>query len=149
MQAIEVSFDKNARGQALWGLLALVGVVLLVALALLGRAVTPEPARALNWQDWRARKLERAYRAELGQLRDAGEQLAEALQAAPDPIRVGLLHDRLVQRHSDGMAALAQERAALLDANQAVYAWALGAAGEEEAQDVLKAALEVLADDSR
>lgn len=143
MPAIEITLDRQSR-QWLMAIAVLVGIVSVLALGALGRAVTPAPGRLLSWGDWQALKLERQYRAELAALRNSAEQLAQALDSAPDPIRVGLLHDRLAQTHHVGVLALMQPRTALLAANEAVYAWALASLSRAEALAVVQTALESL-----
>lgn len=143
MPAIEITLDRQSR-QWLMAIAVLVGIVSVLALGVLGRAVTPAPGRTLTWGDWQAFKLERQYRAELAALRNSAEQLAAALNSAPDPIRVGLLHDRLTQKHHTGVLPLINQRAAVLAANNAVYEWALASLSHEQAVMFVRVALDSL-----
>lgn len=144
MPTIEITLDRGTR-QWLVLLAAMSSVIGMLALGALGRLVTPLPGRLLTWSDWQAFKLERQYQIELASLRNSAEQLAAALDVAPDPIRVGLLHDRLAQRHHTGVTALANQRTALLAANEAVYAWALASLTRERTLELVQIALDGLA----
>lgn len=142
MRSIEISLDRERHW--LIAVAIVIGLLTVVGLGALGRAVTPPPGRLLSWADWQAFKLERQYRTELAQLRANADELAQALNTLPDPIRVGLLHDRLLQRHHTGLSALEPDRAALLTANEAVYQWATGALSREQALTAVQVTLEAL-----
>lgn len=146
--AIEISLDPTARRWlSVFGVL--LALVTVLGIGWLGQVVTPNPARLLTWDDWQALKIERQYRAELAALRTDVGELAAALRVAPDPIRIGLLHDRLAQRHQTGLPLLAQHRAALLAANDAVYAWALTELAQTDAEFSVQEAVNVLGPDDR
>lgn len=119
MRSIEISLDREHRW--LMVVAIVLGLLAVVGLGALGHAVTPPPGRLLSWADW-----------------------LQALNTLPDPIRVGLLHDRLLQRHHTGLSALEPDRAALLTANEAVYQWATGALSREQALTAVQVTLEAL-----
>jgi hypothetical protein len=126
-----------------WWLVGL-GLALLIAATWLGYIYTPTPARLFTPSDWTTLKVEQVYQAEREQLRVSVTELAQVLQSTPDPVRVGLLHDHVVQVHQAGLPLLAEQRALVITAAEGVYGWASGANSYEAAVTVVEAAIESL-----
>lgn len=136
---IEVELGKGWH----WALLPL-ALLVLVGLVLLGRSVTPKGSSLLTPAEWGLLKAERAYREELGDLRQAAEELAALLNARPDPVRAGLAADRAEQLALEGQPALALQREALTRAAEAVRLWAMGGGSREDAEVALAEAVQLL-----
>ena len=136
---MEISLDFT---RAWRGILAL-GLVL--ALALIGRAVTPtlDAETALLTADlWHATALARRVGAEIVRLdSDARTLRGLAAQDAPDAIQAMLLAQRIYAAHDRGTAATAPARQALIAAAEATARFASGGASRESAVDAVNAAL--------
>ena len=126
---------------------ALALLILLIALAglgALGRAVTPPGDTLLAWSDWQVLRARQAYRAELAQLRQDAESLADLLSLAPDPVRAQMLAEQVLRHTAEGQDALAAQRLAVSEAAYYVRDWAVGAADYATAQEALSFAFQAL-----
>lgn len=147
---LEIIIDSLPSRRAILQWAAAGMIVLGIALpALLGRGYSttndsPSGVRILTWQDWQMGKLQAAYEQELAALRNDWDALNTVLAQPPDPIAAGLLHDRISSSRMNGLSALANHRAALLAANDAVYDWASAANTFENAAAAMQTALDVL-----
>ena len=133
-------------------ILPLVGTLLILtpALILLGRALTPTPARIVTWTDWQVRQARDAYAAELADLRRDAAVLADLLNAdVPDPVQAQLVANQIALRWRQGQPALSVRRDGLITAAQAVSDWAVGALPRETARQVVAEQLAALAEVER
>jgi hypothetical protein len=128
-------------GTVRWTMAMPIIVVALAALMLLGRATTPPDGGVLTPSQWRLRQAERAYAVELTGLRSAASDLVDLVNAGPDPVRAGLLADRIDQLTLSGQPSLDVQRQALRDASEAVRSWAMGGASRDEAVAALDNAI--------
>jgi hypothetical protein len=119
-------------------------IVLLAGLVLIGRAVTPPGGGILTPSAWKLRQAERDYLAEMDELRQEAQELADILNRAPDAVRAGLAADRIAQLTASGHAALSLQRQALSDAAEAVRLWAMGGSERLEAEEALSTAIALL-----
>lgn len=141
---MEIDLSNVRKDGVLYGVL---GVLVLFLLALLGRAYTPADGRLLTWQEWQVRKLQQAYRAERLLLLEDVHRLAELLAGEPDPARAQVVVQEVRRDLLDGrVEALADERALVADAAQAVLDWASGVGEYNATVDAVEAALEALDD---
>ena len=131
-------------GRGWWWRLLLVAPVLFTGLALLGRSVTPSGGSLLTPAEWQLHRAERAYSQELGRLRDEAENLAGLLNRIPDPVRAGAAAERITQETLEGQPSLKLQRAALLQAAEAVRLWAMGGGDRETAQAALDDTIRLL-----
>lgn len=128
-------------------MLAGIGLIVLLALMLIGRAFTPEGGRVLSWQEWQIRKLQKAQRVEQAQLLKNADRLAELLADEADPARVQVVVQGIRRDISKGtVEALADERQKVADAAQAVLDWAIGIGDYNAAVNAVQEALEALDD---
>lgn len=139
---MEIDLRNIRKDGVLYGV---AGVLVLFLLALLGRAYTPADGRLLTWQEWQVRKLQQAYRAEHQVLIADVNVLAELLAGEPDPARAQVVVQGIRRHLAGGQAeALANERAQVADAAQAVLDWASGTGDYNAAVDAVAAAQEAL-----
>ena len=103
----------------------------LASLVLIGRAVTPLGGGILTPSAWKLRRAEREYAAEVIQLRQEAQALADILNHAPDAVRAALTADRITQLTASGNPALSLQRQALTNAAEAVRLWAMAPTQEE------------------
>lgn len=136
---IELEFGKGMRNVVLP--LAL-GVI--VGLAAIGHAMTPEGGGLLTPSAWQLRSAERVYAAELAGLRRQAEALADLVDQAPDAVRAGMAADRIEQLTRDGHPALSLQREALAEAAIEVRLWAMGGAERQQTEEALTHAIDVL-----
>ncbi len=148
---MEIELDLTGKKQTTWYTIGIgVFLLLLVGLAFLGRAFTPDSdasaSHLLTWQDWRLLKAERAYQHELETLRADADQLSQALNGQPNPVTVQLLAESILHHTGtmDGDPALEAARAALGQAAQDVRDWASGILDRDTALASLQKAIELL-----
>jgi hypothetical protein len=125
----------------------LIGLAALVALALLiwiGSVFTPEGEKTLTWTEWQVVKAQRAYQQELDGLQMEASNLADLLNASPDPVRAQIVAERIQRLAADGQPSLHYQREKLALAAQAVSSWAVGAGDRETAAQSLEEAIQVL-----
>lgn len=113
--------------------LVVIGLIAVLTIGALGRAVTPEGDKVLTWGEWKILKAQKVYVEEIQQLRKMSDELAGLLNNRPDPVRVQMQVDRLEKELADGQASLSEQRTALFDAAEAVRAWSLGQVSRETA----------------
>lgn len=149
----EVELDLSRWREAFrhWPLYAaLVGLLFITLVGVMGWRMTPlTPAgapRFLTWDDWQAFHIRQQVARELAALRRESQALADLLQDTPDPVRAGLALTRIRQLTAGGQPILASQRQALLDAAQAVNAWAAGAETQADATAALQAVIRALAE---
>ncbi len=140
---IEISFLPGVERYAKI-ILAVAALFVVMALAVVGRAVTPDPARLIDGDDWRARKIAGQYERELAALRTDAESLATALDGAPDAVAASILAGRIARSHHSGLDLLANQRSAVIAAAEAVRLWAQGGLSRDEAASAVRGALEAL-----
>ncbi len=143
---VEIEFDPRLQRLLVPGTAA-AGILVLLVLALAGRAVTPVEEgrpRLLSYADWQAMKAERAFRAERDRLRRDVEVLAAMLEARPDPVRAMLLRDRIRRETAGGHPALEGARSKVRAAAEAVADWAAGGADREAGRRAVEEAAEAL-----
>jgi hypothetical protein len=141
---LEIDLSGVKKGN--W-MLAGIGLIVLLALMLIGRAFTPEGGRVLSWQEWQIRKLQKAQRVEQAQLLKNADRLAELLADEADPARVQVVVQGIRRDISKGtVEALADERQKVADAAQAVLDWAIGIGDYNAAVNAVQEALEALDD---
>lgn len=127
----------------------MLALVLLAGLALVGHAVTPPGGGILTPSAWNLRQAEREYEAELGELRQAAQDLADILNRAPDAVRAGLAADRIAQVTASGHPGLALQRQALSEATEGVRLWAMGGDDRAAAEEALARAASLLKGEGR
>ncbi len=128
-------------------MLAGIGLIILLALMLIGRAFTPEGDRLLTWQEWQIHKLQKAQRVERQQLLEDANRLADLLADEADPARVQVVVQDVRRNLSKGtVEVLADERQMMADAAQAVLDWAIGIGDYNAAVNAVQKALEALDD---
>lgn len=128
-------------------MLAGIGLIILLALMLIGRAFTPEGDRLLTWQEWQIHKLQKAQRVERQQLLEDANRLADLLADEADPARVQVVVQDVRRNLSKGtVEVLADERRKVADAAQAVLDWAIGIGDYNAAVNAVQEALEALDD---
>jgi hypothetical protein len=137
---IELEFGKGIRN-----VLLPLASGLLIGLAAIGRALTPEGGGLLTPSAWRLRTAERAYATELTELRRQAEALADLMNDPPDAVRAGIVADRIEQLTRDGEPGLTLQRQALVEAATQVRLWSMGGAERQQAEEALAQAIEVLA----
>jgi len=123
---MEVDFTALKKGWVLWTVAI---ILVLVGLAFFGKAFTPENNAVLSWQEWKVRKLQRAYQEEHAQLVQDAVILADILNQnpSPDPARVQVQLEAIRSHLRQGsVTALEKDRAALGMAVQAVQDWSIG-----------------------
>ncbi len=121
---IDLSHLEDHQWTALWvGL----GLVVLVALALLGRTYTSSE-RLLTRQEWQIRKAERLHESEHSLLCQQTHHLAEGLSdPAPEAIRAALIARQVLAKAETVQSLpLEPQQAALIAAAQAVVDWGTG-----------------------
>lgn len=142
-------FNLNLSGfkKGNW-MLAGIGLIVLLAFMLIGRAFTPEGGRVLSWQEWQIRKLQKAYRAERAALLENTNRLAELLEGNnPDPARAQVVVQAVRRDLANGkVETLTDERQKVADAAEAVLGWASGMVDYNFAVDAVNQALEALDD---
>ena len=116
---------------------ALVSVIL-IALALLGRAVTPfdeaEVPGILTPARWKAYALARQARTEAVVLvKDLKALQTLVKQEHPDPVEAMLTAQRIYAHHRRGTSATGAARSAVIRAAERVALWASGAVSRNEA----------------
>lgn len=131
----------------------LLGMTLALALVIFGLVGKPYTVPdlegyplVLTWSDWRLFSAERAYRAELQQLRQEADLLIEFLNAAPDPVRAQLTAERIARQYSSGLPVLEHQRGLLIAAAEDVQSWSVGAVSRDQAvfsTDALVAGLQL------
>lgn len=136
---IELEIGKGMRNVVLP---LAVGVI--VGMAAIGRAVTPEGGGLLTPSAWQLRSTERVYAAELAGLRRQVEALADLMNQAPDAVRAGMAADRIEQLTRDGHPALSLQREIVAEAATEVMLWAMGGAERQQAEEALTRAIDVL-----
>jgi hypothetical protein len=136
---IEIDLSENW-----WTTLIPIGIVILVVLAAIGAAVTPAEGGILTPYEWQLRKAEKEYQQELAELRESTEELAALLNRSPDPVRGGMIADRIQSTAMNGQPVLELQRQAVSSAAEIVKLWAMGGATREEAETAVNDAIEVL-----
>lgn len=126
-----------------WGALP-IAALMLIGLALLGRSVTPQAGGLLTPAEWQMLRDGRAYAQELTHLRGEAEVLTELLNRTPDAVRAGAASERIAQDALEGQPSLELQRAALMQAAEAVRQWAMGGSEREAAQSALEDAVRLL-----
>lgn len=124
--------------------LVVIGLIAVLTIGALGRAVTPEGDRVLTWGEWKILNAQKVYVAELQELRKASDELAGLLNNRPDPVRVQMQVDRLEKNLVDGQASLSEQRAALFAAAEAIRSWSLGQIAREQAVSAHAQSVEIL-----
>jgi len=136
---IEIDLSENW-----WTTLIPIGIVILVVLAAIGAAVTPAEGGILTPYEWQLRKGEKEYQQEIAELRESTEELAALLNRSPDPVRGGMIADRIQSAAMDGQPVLELQRQAVYGAAEAVKLWAMGGATREEAETAVNDAINAL-----
>jgi len=141
---MEITIDRKT----LCGFLVFLAILVLLSLAALGKMFTPmtsdENARILTWDDWTLFKTERQYQSERETLRSDADDLAALLNQSPDPVAAQLLEERIARHTSNGQAALASARAALLQAGQDAVSWSSGTLDRDSAAASLQTTVGLL-----
>lgn len=136
---IELEFGKG-----MWHVVLPLAMGVIIGLAAIGHAVTPEGGGILTPSAWQLRSAERAYAAELADLRRQAEALADLMNQAPDAVRAGMAADRIEQLTRDGHPGLSLQREALAEAAIEVRLWAMGGAERQQAEEALTHAIDML-----
>lgn len=136
---IEIDLSENW-----WITLIPIMLVILIALAAIGATVTPAEGGILTPYEWQLRKAEKEYQRELAELRESTEELAALLNRSPDPVRGGMIADRIQASGIDGQPVLAMQRQAVSSAAGIVKLWAMGGASREDAEIAVNDAIEAL-----
>jgi len=113
-------------------------------LAAIGAAVTPAEGGILTPYEWQLRKAEKEYQQELAELRESTEELAALLNRSPDPVRGGMIADRIQSAALDGQPVLELQRQAVSSAAEIVKLWAMGGATREDAEIAVNDAIDAL-----
>lgn len=145
---MEIDFSETKLADRTTGIVVGGGLILILFFSWVGCLVTPirhEKPGLLTWAEWQVLKGARAYQAELTQLQQEIDQLAEMLTQTPDPVRAQLTAARLVQAYGTGEPALQAPREGLIQAALAVQAWAIGADTWETAQAAVNTTSQTLA----
>jgi hypothetical protein len=136
---IEIDLSENW-----WTTLIPIGIVILVVLAAIGAAVTPAEGGILTPYEWQLRKAEKEYQQELAELRESTEELAALLNRSPDPVRGGMIADRIQSTAMNGQPVLELQRQAVSSAAEIVKLWAMGGATREDAEIAVNDAINAL-----
>jgi len=124
--------------------LGLVILGILILLALLGWYILSD-GRVLSWTEWQVFKQEYAYQCQLNTLTSGFDDLSELLAAPPDPVRASLVTEQIRgEMDTITIPALADQRGNLLNASDAIEAWALGVTSKDTAVKALKGASKAL-----
>ena len=137
---MEISLDFGKAWKAVLGLLVA------VALLLIGRAASPSAADGqvvLTPERWQAAALARKAGIEIARLTVDGRALHD-LAAGPTPaaIQAMILAQRIYAAHRQGTSATAPARQALIAAAEATARYASGGIPRQTAVDTVNAALE-------
>ncbi len=146
---MEIELDLRGESAYLvYGLTALIVIVILLGLAAVGRQVTPltesGAPRLLSWSDWRLVQEERAYQEQLVVLRSDATQLTEMLRSRPDPVAAQVLLERISRDTQAGDPALTAARGSLISSAQDVRDWAAGVLDQDSAISSLQKSLALL-----
>ena len=122
------------------------GLLVLLALLLIGRAVSPIAAdgpAVLTLDRWQAAVLSRKAGTEIGRLAaDARTLHGLAISQTPDAIQAMVLAQHIYAGHRQGTTATAPARQALIAAAAATARYASGGVPRQTAVDAINAALE-------
>ena len=102
---------------------ALLIALVLVALAFLGRNVTPVEPRVLQWNDWQILQARREHNKEIAILRADLNDIAVMFQQPPDPIAAQILSARIAQHTRSGQPTLEAARVHLQNAADGLVTW--------------------------
>ncbi len=133
--------------------LVITAVVLLVLVGLgwIGSSVSTTGAdgraAVLTWTEYRVSQAEKAYRTEREQLRSAVDGLAQLLDKNASPVEAQIHTTRIEDSLGDGLPELADARAAVQFAAQAVRDCSLGKIPPADAADAIDYAASLLTED--
>ncbi len=146
---MEIEFSAP-EGQNFYLVLTAVILLVVTGLGWLGYGVTRQSpdgrAAVMSWTDYRVIQAEKAYFAERAELRSAVEEIAQLLNKNASPAEAQIHLTRIEKSIGDGLPELAEARAAVLQAADAVRAWSLGKSSRDEAAEVINYAIELLAE---
>lgn len=146
---MEIEFSAP-EGQNFYLVLAAVLLLVVAGLGWLGYGVTRQGpdgrAAVMTWTDYRVIQAEKAYLAERAELRSAVEDIVQLLNKNASPVEAQIHLTRIEKSAGDGLPELAEARAAVLQAADAVRACSLGKISREEAAGVISHAIELLAE---
>lgn len=130
--------------------IAAVVLFVLVGLGWLGKSVTrlgPDgQGVVMSWTDYRVIQAEKAYVAERAKLRSAVDEIAQLFNADASPVEAQIHLARIEKSLEGGLPELADARAAVAQAVNAVRACSLGKVSHEEAAGVIRYAADILAE---
>jgi len=144
-----VEIEINApQGQQFYLLIAAAILLVLAGLGWLGHGVTqtgPDGrAAVMSWTDYRVIQAEKAYLAERAELRSAMEDIAQLLNQDASPVEAQIHLARIEKSLGAGLPELAEARAAVLQAADALRAFSLGKLSRAQAAGAIKHAAELL-----
>jgi hypothetical protein len=146
---MEIEFSAP-EGQNFYLVIVAVLLLLVTGLGWLGYGVTrvgPDGrAVVMTWTDYRVIQAEKVYIAERAELRSAVEEIAQLLNKNASPVEAQIHLIRIEKSTGDGLPELAEARAAVFQATDAVRAYSLGKISRDEAAGAINHAAELLAE---
>lgn len=140
-----MEIEVNLSATKFWGIVLLATCLILVAVTLLGRSITPirsGQAVILSWDEWQIVKIKQVYQEELKSLHKMYKETAALLKEKADPVRGQVTTTRILETlNKGGLPALDNQRKSLGAAVLAVRDWSLGTGDENNARALMAEAV--------